>query len=41
MERAQKLVVITREYDLIVWSCRHTSRFPWLELMNYTPFSRN
>ena len=24
----QELVVITRAYDLVLWSCHHTSRFP-------------
>jgi len=24
----QELVVITKTYDLILWSCHHTSRFP-------------
>jgi len=24
----QELVVITKTYDLILWSCNHTSRFP-------------
>src|SRR5215813_14617182 len=28
MERAQELIVVTKTYDLIVWSCQHTSRFP-------------
>src|SRR5215510_1439530 len=28
MERAPELTVITKTYDLIVWSCQHTSRFP-------------
>ena len=28
MERAPKLTVITKTYDLILWSCNHTSQFP-------------
>jgi hypothetical protein len=28
MSENQELLVITRTYDLIVWSCHHTSRFP-------------
>src|SRR5215472_1698928 len=28
MSRNQELVVITKTYDLILWSCNHTSRFP-------------
>jgi hypothetical protein len=24
----EELVVITKTYDLILWSCQHTSRFP-------------
>jgi hypothetical protein len=24
----EELVVITRAYDLVLWSCHHTSRFP-------------
>lgn len=28
MERTEELTVITKTYDLILWSCRHTSRFP-------------
>ena len=24
----QDLVIITKTYDLVLWSCRHTSRFP-------------
>ena len=28
MKRAEELVVITKTYDLILWSCNHTSRFP-------------
>jgi hypothetical protein len=24
----QDLLVITKTYDLVLWSCRHTSRFP-------------
>lgn len=27
-KRHQELTVITKAYDLIVWSCRHTSKFP-------------
>ena|SRR5438876_10775076 len=28
MARDQELIVITKTYDLILWSCNHTSRFP-------------
>ncbi|HEV3258388.1 MAG TPA: diversity-generating retroelement protein Avd [Gemmataceae bacterium] len=28
MAKNQELVVITKTYDLILWSCQHTSRFP-------------
>jgi hypothetical protein len=28
MGKGQELVVITKIYDLILWSCNHTSRFP-------------
>ncbi len=28
MKRDQELIVITKTYDLILWSCNHTSRFP-------------
>lgn len=28
MKRNQELVVVTKVYDLILWSCNHTSRFP-------------
>src|SRR6266576_2498147 len=28
MERGQELTIITKTYDLILWSCHHTSRFP-------------
>jgi len=28
MKQAKELVVITKTYDLILWSCNHTSRFP-------------
>ncbi len=29
MKRSEEeLVVITKTYDLILWSCNHTSRFP-------------
>ena len=27
-QRDNELVVITKTYDLILWSCHHTSRFP-------------
>ena len=27
-KRTEELVVITKTYDLILWSCNHTSRFP-------------
>jgi hypothetical protein len=28
MAKEQELIVITKTYDLILWSCHHTSRFP-------------
>ena len=28
MKKDQELIVITKTYDLILWSCQHTSRFP-------------
>lgn len=28
MRTSDELVVITKTYDLILWSCQHTSRFP-------------
>jgi 23S rRNA-intervening sequence protein len=28
MKKDQELIVITKTYDLILWSCKHTSRFP-------------
>ena len=28
MKRQNELVIITKTYDLILWSCNHTSRFP-------------
>jgi hypothetical protein len=28
MKKSEELVVITKTYDLILWSCNHTSRFP-------------
>jgi len=28
MKKDQELTVITRTYDLILWSCNHTSKFP-------------
>jgi hypothetical protein len=28
MGKEEELIVITKTYDLILWSCRHTSRFP-------------
>jgi len=28
MKKAEELAVITRTYDLILWSCNHTSKFP-------------
>jgi hypothetical protein len=28
MERTHELIVITKTYDLILWSCHHTSCFP-------------
>ena len=28
MKQNQELIVITKTYDLILWSCNHTSKFP-------------
>src|SRR5580704_12757279 len=28
LKRHEELVVITKTYDLILWSCQHTGRFP-------------
>ena len=28
MKKTEELVVITKTYDLILWSCNHTCRFP-------------
>jgi hypothetical protein len=28
MPKEQELIVITKTYDLILWSCNHTGRFP-------------
>ena len=28
MAKREELVVITKTYDLVLWSCHHTSRFP-------------
>jgi 23S rRNA-intervening sequence protein len=28
IKKDQELIVITKTYDLILWSCNHTSRFP-------------
>ena len=28
MRKREELVIITKTYDLILWSCNHTSRFP-------------
>jgi len=28
MARTEELTVIVKTYDLILWSCQHTSRFP-------------
>ena len=28
MKKAEELAVITKTYDLILWSCNHTSKFP-------------
>ena len=28
MKKAEELVVITKTYGLILWSCNHTGRFP-------------
>jgi 23S rRNA-intervening sequence protein len=27
-KRAEELIVITKTYDLILWSCNHTAKFP-------------
>ena len=27
MKKVEELVVITKTYDLILWSCNHTGRF--------------
>jgi hypothetical protein len=26
--KSEELIVITKTYDLILWSCNHTARFP-------------
>ena len=28
MKKNEELVIITKTYDLILWSCNHTGRFP-------------
>lgn len=28
MKKQEELVIITKTYDLILWSCNHTGRFP-------------
>src|SRR5271156_1699081 len=28
MKNVQELIVLTKTYDLILWSCHHTSKFP-------------
>ena len=28
MKKQEELVIIAKTYDLILWSCNHTSRFP-------------
>ena len=28
MKKQDELVIITKTYDLILWSCNHTGRFP-------------
>jgi len=28
MKKDHELIVITKTYDLILWTCKHTSRFP-------------
>jgi 23S rRNA-intervening sequence protein len=28
MKKAEELTIITKTYDLILWSCKHTSKFP-------------
>jgi hypothetical protein len=28
MNRTRELTVITKTYDLILWSCHHTAKFP-------------
>jgi len=28
MKRGEEMVIITKTYDLILWSCNHTSKFP-------------
>jgi len=28
MKKDQELIVTTKTYDLILWSCNHTSKFP-------------
>jgi hypothetical protein len=28
MKKNEELMVITKTYDLVLWSCNHTSKFP-------------
>ncbi len=28
MKKSEEFVVITKTYDMMLWSCQHTSRFP-------------
>jgi hypothetical protein len=28
MKKAEELIVVTKTYDLILWSCNHTGKFP-------------
>ena len=28
MKKSEEFVVVTKTYDLMLWSCQHTSRFP-------------
>jgi hypothetical protein len=37
MKKTEELVVITKTYDLILWSCHHTSRFPVTFLRRFGP----
>ena len=31
MKKQEELAVITKTYDLILWSCNHTGRNDWIE----------